>query len=266
MKPIELLATAATPDGGEMTLVRQGEVFSIRVDRQELMTSRAHESELELARIGCARIAERQAPTVLIGGLGMGYTLRQTLDLLQPEATVVLCELMPEVVRWNREFLGGLAGQPLRDRRVKLEICDVMRVIQRSAQAFDAILLDVDNGPEAFTAAGNDRLYSPSGLSACFRALHAKGCLCIWSSSADPGFARMLERRQIAFRCIAVPAYPGARSLSRHIWVLSREPRSLPDTGKPGTRPGGDSASKADEKPRRASVGPDSVARQRKKA
>jgi spermidine synthase len=147
MKPTLKIATTKTPDGETMTLFKHDADYSIKVGCQELMTSRAHESELELARLGCARIATRQNPTVLIGGLGMGYTLRETLDLLQPEATVVVSELIPDVVQWNRDILGELNNLPLSDPRVALKVCDVMQVIQQSEHAFDAILLDVDNGP-----------------------------------------------------------------------------------------------------------------------
>jgi spermidine synthase len=192
------------------------------------MTSRAHESELELARLGCARIADRQNPTVLIGGLGMGYTLRETLDRLQPEATVVVSELIADVVSWNRNFLGELNSHPLRDPRVELKLGDVTRLIQESEHAFDAIMLDVDNGPEALTSAGNDRLYSREGLQACMRALHAKGCLSLWSGSIDNAFEKRLRQENLAFRRFHVAAYKGGKARSRCIWVISRDVRSLP--------------------------------------
>ena len=200
----------------------------MKVGCQELMTSRAHESELELARLGCARIAARQNPTVLIGGLGMGYTLRQTLDLLQPDATVVVSELIPDVVQWNRDFLGQLTNHPLRDPRVVLKVCDVMSLIQQSEHAFDAIMLDVDNGPEALTAAGNDRLYSRQGLQACMRALHAKGCLAVWSGAIDNSFERRLKAENLFFRLFHVPVYKGGKALARCIWLIASDPRSLP--------------------------------------
>ncbi len=211
-----------------MTLVQHDADFSIKVNRQELMTSRAHESELELARLGCARITERQNPTVLIGGLGMGYTLRQTLDLLQPEATVVVSELIADVVAWNRDFLGALNNHPLCDSRVVLKIGDVTHVIRQSEHAFDAIMLDVDNGPVALTSAGNERLYSREGLQACMRALHAKGCLSIWSGSIDNAFEHRLKQANLFFRRFHVAAYKGGKARSRCIWVISRDPLSLP--------------------------------------
>ena len=129
MKPIEQLATAKAPDGGQLVLSRHDGDYSISVDRQELMTSRQHESELELARLGCANLTESRNPNVLIGGLGMGYTLRQALDMLQPKASVVVAELIADVVAWNRNILGELAGHPLHDKRVVVKTCDVCELI-----------------------------------------------------------------------------------------------------------------------------------------
>ncbi len=237
VKPTLQIATAKTPDGEVLALYQHDADFSIKVNRQELMTSRAHESELELARLGCARIVSRQNPTVLIGGLGMGYTLRQALDLLQPEATVVVSELIPEVVAWNREFLGELNSHPLRDPRVVLKVGDVTNLIQQSEHAFDAILLDVDNGPEALTSEGNDRLYSPAGLQACMRALHAKGCLAIWSGAIDNAFEHRLRQVNLFYRRFHVAPYKGGKARSRCIWVIARDPLSLPP--EPGPRAGG---------------------------
>jgi len=179
VKPTVKIASAQTPDGESLELYGHEEAYSIRVNRQELMTSRANESERELARLGCARIKGHPKPVVLIGGLGMGFTLRETLDLLNPRATVIVGELMPEIVDWNRRYFGELADHPLRDARVTLKLGDVMRVIRTSPHTFDAILLDVDNGPEAFTVAGNDALYSREGIEACWLPIrHLKdGCV-----------------------------------------------------------------------------------------
>jgi len=228
VKPTLQIASTKTPDGEVLSLYQHDADFSIKVGRQELMNSRAHESELELARLGCARIAARQSPTVLIGGLGMGYTLRQALDLLQPEASVVVSELIADVAAWNRGFLGELNGHPLRDPRVTLKLGDVMDVIRKAEHAFDAILLDVDNGPEALTSEGNSRLYSRQGLQACMRALHAKGCLSIWSGAIDTAFEKRLRQENLFSRCVHVAPYKGARALSRCIWIISRDPNSLP--------------------------------------
>ena len=151
MKPRTRIATAWTPDGSEMVLYQHGRDFSIRINGQDLMHSRQHESERELARLGCAHLVGRKAPSILVGGLGMGYTLRQALDMLSPHAQVVVGELLGSVVEWNREFFGELNGQPLRDERVDLKTGDIVELISRSKGRFDAILLDIDNGPSAMT-------------------------------------------------------------------------------------------------------------------
>ena len=182
MKPRERIATARTPDGGEMVLYQHGRDFSIMINDQDLMHSRQHESELELARLGCAHLTGRKAPSILIGGLGMGYTLRQALDMLGPRATVVVGELLNAVVEWNREFLGELNGKPLEDKRVEVITGDVVELISRSKSRFDAILLDIDNGPAGMTDSGNLRLYGREGIQACRHALRDQGCLAVWSA------------------------------------------------------------------------------------
>ena len=161
MKPWKLLDSARVPGSDtEMRLYQRERELSIRVDGAELMNSRASASEVALAERGCARICGRQAARVLIGGLGMGFTLRTALDALAPDAQVVISELVPEVVRWNRDYLGELAGHPLRDPRVDVQEQDVGVLIRGARSAFDAILLDVDNGPEGLTRALNDGLYT----------------------------------------------------------------------------------------------------------
>ena len=157
MKPMIRLAEARTPDGGELVLYQHGPDFSIKINGQDLMHSRQHESELALARLGCEHLANHKAPCILIGGLGMGYTLRQALDILSPCGQVVVSELLGAVVEWNREFFGELSGQPLGDERVGLEMGDVFALISRSRGRFDAILLDIDNVPNAMTDSGKRR-------------------------------------------------------------------------------------------------------------
>jgi len=236
MKPIERLATANAPDGGQLVLARRDGNYAISVDRHELMTSRQHESELELARLGCARLTDVRNPNVLIGGLGMGYTLRQALDMLQPKATIVVAELIPEIVTWNRNILGELAGYPLRDKRVVVKTCDVCHLIAKSRHAFDAILLDVDNGPWALTDRDNERLYTREGIRACRDALTHRGCLAVWASGMDRQFARRLNQARLYARFFRVPAYKGAKSLSRCIWVATRNERDLPPLPEPKPR------------------------------
>jgi spermidine synthase len=217
------LATTCAPDGTRLTLLQHGNDFIITAGNHDLMLSRAHDSERDLARLGCAHLAGHQAPTVLIGGLGMGYTLRQTLDLLPPGATVVVAELLPDIVQWNRDRIGHLTGHPLNDPRVVLKIGNVTDVIRQSPGAFDAILLDVDNGPEAITDAGNSDVYSPAGIQSCVNALSPKGCLAVWSAYFDPAFERRLRQANLHVRSVQVPAYHGSSSYHCCIWLAARD-------------------------------------------
>jgi spermidine synthase len=228
LKPTIKIAETLTPDGKRMVLCEHDGDFSIALDGREVMTSREYESELELARLGCDRIKERRRPKVLIGGLGLGYTLRETLELLGPEAKVVVAELLPEVVRWNREYLGQLTGHPLRDGRVVVETRDVQAVMRESEGVFDAIMLDVDNGPNAMTHGENAKLYGGEGIRQAMRALRKDGCLAIWSVTVDPAFEKRLRREGLHVRRFRVRAYKGSKSRSRCVWVASRVRGSLP--------------------------------------
>ena len=232
MKPIVRLATVRTPDGGKMELYQHDRDFSIKINGQQLMNSRQHESELELARLGCAHLAGSKAPSILIGGLGLGYTLRQVLDMLSPHAKVVLGELLSAVVEWNREFLGELNGQPLEDERVDLRTGDVVGLISRSRSKFDAILLDIDNGPSAMTNSANSRLYSYEGVMACRHALREHGCLAVWSAEPSKKFERLLVGVcGFHVRRFRAPAYKGSKSQSRFVWVASEDKTILPPGG-----------------------------------
>jgi len=217
-----------TPDGKKMVLCRHDHDFSIALDGHEIMTSREVESELELARLGCDRIKARPRATVLIGGLGLGFTLRETLDLLSPQAKVVVAELLPELVKWNREFLGHLTGHPLRDARVVVKSRDVLQVIRESRQTFDAVLLDVDNGPNAMTHGENAQLYSPAGIRQAADALRLGGCLAIWSVTVDPHFEKCLRQQGLQARHYRVRAYKNSKSRSRCVWVAARQRSALP--------------------------------------
>jgi len=231
MKQRLKIATARTPDGGEMILYQHDRDFTIIVNGEDLMLSRHHESELELARLGCAHLAGRKAPSILIGGLGMGYTLRQALDMLSPDAQVVVGELMDAVVEWNRQFLGVLNGQPLADQRVDLKTGDVVELISRSKSKFDAILLDIDNGPGAITDSGNSRLYGYEGILACNRALRKQGCLAVWSAGPSKEFEQLLMDCRFHVRRYRVPAFKGSKSQSRFVWVASEDKSILPPGG-----------------------------------
>lgn len=193
MNPWVLLDKADVPGGGEMKLLRRDQEFSIKVGHEELMNSRVHGSEDALAELPCGRIAELQNPRVLIGGLGMGFTLAAALSHLSKGAKVIVAELMPAVVQWNRTHLSGLAGNPLKDRRVSVRESDVGLVIKEQRGAFDVIMLDVDNGPDALTHEGNDRLYTHGGLDAAKAALKAGGILAVWSAGPDKPFLKRLR-------------------------------------------------------------------------
>ena len=192
MKPTELLGETRAPDGTHIALTRQDREFIILAGGRPLMSSRMHGSEQALATFGCRHLTG-DAPRVLVGGMGMGFTLRATLDELPADATVVVAELIPAVIEWNRGPLGPLANHPLRDPRAHVEIGDVGATIRRATSGFDAILLDVDNGPDAFTASGNASLYGDRGLAATLSALRPRGVLAVWSAWEDKKFEQRLK-------------------------------------------------------------------------
>jgi len=176
-----------------MKLIRRGDEYIILADGKSLMSSRMHGSEEALATFACQRARTLKQPSVLIGGLGMGFTLRATLDLLPPDASVFVAELIPAVVEWNRGLLGSLAGYPLMDQRVRVEICDVAVTLSSSPGQFDAVLLDVDNGPTAFSASNNADLYEYSGIAAARAALKMDCVLAVWSAREDRRFEQRLR-------------------------------------------------------------------------
>jgi spermidine synthase len=224
MVPWQLLDRASVPGGrGTLTLHRRGAEFSIRIDGSELMNSRAYASEDALSELGCARIETRKRARVLIGGLGMGYSLRTALDALAKDAEIVVAELVPEVVEWNRTYLGHLAGHPLRDRRVVLRNEDVGLVIRERSAAFDAILLDVDNGPDGLTRRSNDWLYGAAGLAAAHAALRTRGVLGVWSARPDTAFLRRMRAARFDVDQVAVTARGHGRG-ARHVdWIGVRQ-------------------------------------------
>jgi spermidine synthase len=193
VKPWELLGETQTPDGTAMALTRRDREYVILANGKSLMSSLMHGSEEALASLACAHLRGVEAPSVLVGGLGMGFTLRAALDLLAANATVTVAELVPAVIEWNRGPLGPLAGYPLKDRRVRAIVGDVHEVIASSRGTFDAILLDVDNGPAPFTAPANAGLYDDRGLAAARAALKARGVLAIWSAWDNRKFVQRLR-------------------------------------------------------------------------
>lgn len=223
MIPWILLGVAqSSGDEGEIRLYRRGDEFSLRVDNRELMNSRVHTSEDVLGKLACVKIADRPEPRVLIGGLGMGYTLRAVLQRLTPQGRVTVAELIPEVIEWNRGPMGDLTGHPLRDDRVTLRQMDVAKIIREAPAAYDAILLDVDNGPKALTKSANEWLYNRGGLKAAFAALRVGGVLGVWSPSPDESFTRRLEKIRFKVEEVRVRAR-GAHGGPRHtLWLAVR--------------------------------------------
>lgn len=222
VKPFELLGQTLAPDGTVMKLVRRGDEFLILADGAVLMTSRAHGSEEELATVACQRAGTRERSCVLIGGLGMGFTLRATLDLLSPDATVVVAEWVPAVVAWNQGALGPLAGNPLKDRRVRIEVADVGDILRSSADRFDAVLLDVDNGPAAFTAPSNAALYDQRGIAAVRAALRNDGMLAVWATHEDRKFEQRLRDGEFAVQVRRVRSHL-KRKGARHFVFVGRK-------------------------------------------
>jgi spermidine synthase len=193
VKPWELLAETSTPDGDDMRLIKQDDEFVIWVNGRTLMSSRMHGSEEALATAACAHLRDVSGARVLVGGLGMGFTLAATLALLPADAVVTVAELVPAVVEWNRGPLGACAGYPIRDQRVRIKVNDVGFVLRGNTGSFDAILLDVDNGPAALTSTVNHGLYDNSGVAASYAALRSGGVLAVWSAWEDRKFEQRMR-------------------------------------------------------------------------
>ena len=193
MKGWELLGETSAPDGTDIRLTRRDDEYVILANGKPLMSSRLHGSEEALATLGCMETRAQECPRVLVGGLGMGFTLRAVLDVLPSTASVIVAELVPAVIQWNRESLAALAGYPLRDPRVRIEVADVGLTLRQNHGRFDAILLDVDNGPAAFTVGVNAGLYDNSGVAAAYAALCPRGTLAIWSAWEDRKFEQRLR-------------------------------------------------------------------------
>ncbi|WP_293883005.1 spermidine synthase [Sphingomonas sp.] len=224
MTPRELLGTAQVPGGGqELRLFRRGGDFMIVLDRNELMNSRMSGSEEALAVMTCARLGQRQRPHLLIGGYGMGFTLRAALAALPADAVTTVVELVSEIIAWARGPMVALMAGCLDDRRVRLVTDDVAAVIARERGAYDAILLDVDNGPDGLTRDENDRLYSVAGLAQAKRALKPGGILAIWSAAPDAAFAKRLRQAGFATEEVAVRARSNGTGPRHVIWFATKD-------------------------------------------
>lgn len=223
MKPFTLLAEARTPDGAELSLHAHDTHFYLRVNRQPLMGTNASESEKALARLACARLSGMKQPRILIGGLGFGFSLRQVLEIVGADARVQVAELLPEVVEWNRRYLGSVNGLLLDDRRVEVVVDDVFEVLSRApAGHFDAILLDVDNGPVAMVQDGNARLYQTRGFAVITQALKPGGRVAFWSASTDAAFAKRLGKAGFHVEVVPAKAWPQAKRHTHTIFVADR--------------------------------------------
>lgn len=221
MIPWELLGRTTTPGGDEMTLMRQSGEYVILAGGKPLMSSRMHGSEEALADVACRHARSLDEPCVLVGGLGMGFTLRATLDALPGAATVVVAELVEGVVEWNRGPLAALASRPLADPRTRVEVGDVAELLRASRRRFDAVLLDVDNGPDAFTTSGNSWLYGDAGLAAIRSALLTTGTLAVWSAREDRRFEQRLRYAGFAVEIVRVRARLN-KGGPRHVIFLGR--------------------------------------------
>ncbi len=221
MLPWVLIDSAKIPGGGELRLKRRGGEFSIMLGDNELMNSRLSGSEEALAALSVAQIAHCPAPRLLIGGLGMGFTLRAALAALGGPASVEVAELVPAVVAWARGPMAEVFRGSLRDARVKIREGDVGAMIRSSAGAYDAILLDVDNGPDGLTRKANDGLYDPAGLADARKALRPGGVLAVWSSGPDEAFTKRL--RKAGFEVAENSVRAGRKRGARHmIWIAAR--------------------------------------------
>lgn len=227
MNRYKLLDTALIPnDGGELRLFEVGDEFVIKLTGTggELMNTRTHGSEDALAEIACKKIASRAQPRVLIGGLGMGFTLASALQHLGANAEVVVAELVGGVIEWNRGPLGAKAGNPIQDPRAIVRETDVALILKETALAYDAILLDVDNGPEGLTHTANDWLYSMEGLKTCMQALRPNGVLAVWSAGPDRDFTERLKKS--GFKVEELRVYAHGKKGTRHTLWMADKPKA----------------------------------------
>lgn len=222
MIPRELIGEAEVPGGPPLRLFRRGSDFMIVLDRNELMSTRQHGSEVALGTMACDRLAGHKAPHLLIGGYGMGYTLRAVLGRLGPTARVTVVELVPGIIAWARGPMAAVADGCLDDPRVTVTMGDVAAAMAQAASLYDAILLDVDNGPDGLTRAANDGIYSPRGLADAMKALRPGGVLAVWSAAPDTAFCRQLERSGFTVETVKVRARETGKGATHIIWFATK--------------------------------------------
>ncbi len=245
MKPWETLEKALSPDGTEMVLARRDDEVVVRYGGKVLMSSRQHGSEDALAELALPKARHRRA--VLVGGMGLGFTARAALDRVPTDSKVVIAELTPALVDWNRRLVGKLAGRPLDDPRCKVHVGDVVDRIAEARGAYDAILLDVDNGPGSMVHEGNHRLYGHRGIAACRVALAEGGVLAVWSAHHDEPYLHRLEKGGFAATAKVVPARGPLGGLKHVLFIAVKvAPGRRPGRG----RAGGKAGEKAGGKPR----------------
>jgi len=220
--PLELIDSADLPDGGTLRLMRRGQDYSILFGRNELMSSRLRGSEEALATLACERLRDPSRSHVLIGGLGMGFTLRAALAVAPADARITVGELVPKIVEWARGPLAHLFDDSLDDPRVSIEVRDVFELIAGARATYDAILLDVDNGPDGLIHLANDRLYGKEGLWAAHAALRPGGVLAIWSAYPDKAFTGRLRRANFQVDEVKVRATGGRKGAHHVIWLAIR--------------------------------------------
>lgn len=219
MIPFRNLAETRTPDGSRFSLHEHDGEYFLKLNGRQLMGSNNTVSELLLADLACSFRKPVEAPRILIGGLGLGFSLRRVLDLAGPRATVQVAELLPEVIAWNRQFLGDLNGKLLDDPRVETIAGDVFDCIKKTPARFDAILLDVDNGPTSFVQAKNSRLYNRNGISLIHRALRPGGRVAFWSAEREPAFLAQLSRSGFHSSEFEAKAHERAKRAAHRIYV-----------------------------------------------
>ena len=222
MIPRELIGEAEVPGGAPLRLFRRGSDFMIVLERNELMSTRMHGSEVALGTMACDRLAGHKSPHLLIGGYGMGYTLRAVLGQLGPTARVTVVELVPGIIAWARGPMAAVTAGCLDDPRVTVTVGDVGASMAQSTAQFDAILLDVDNGPDGLTRAANDGLYSPQGLANAKQALRPGGILAVWSAAPDTAFGRQLERGGFSVETVKVRARETGKGATHIIWFATK--------------------------------------------
>ncbi|KUJ84208.1 hypothetical protein AWR36_000380 [Microbulbifer flavimaris] len=223
MKPWIELGTAQIPNGGGVLTLRQrDQEFSISLSspRGELMNSRRFNSERELSLLGCTHLKQHKNARVVVGGMGMGYTLSAALEVLPADAEVIVADLIPEVVEWNRGPLGACAGRPLDDNRVVVHIGDVTELLEKGDSDYDAVLLDVDNGPEGLTQNDNNWLYSLEGTSRIYESLRPGGMLAVWSAGPDTHYVNRLRKAGFEVDVKTVRERPGKGA--RHTIFLAK--------------------------------------------